>query len=100
MWLVIVMVGPIAVGCFGFLVERLVIRPLYGRTVDTMLATWGLSLAPSGGPSMICGTTTTGVPNPVGSLSIGQYQVGGYSLFIIAVSTLLLASLYFVLRSM
>ncbi|KAB7538935.1 branched-chain amino acid ABC transporter permease, partial [Verminephrobacter sp. Larva24] len=38
--------------------------------------------------------------NPVGSLSIGQYQVGGYSLFIIAVSTLLLASLYLVLRSM
>src|SRR6218665_3457131 len=43
--LAMLIVAPIVVGCFGFLVERLVIRHLYGRTVDTMLATWGLSLA-------------------------------------------------------
>ena len=97
-WLAMLVVAPVVVGCFGLLVERLVIRWLYGRTVDTMLATWGLSLAISGGLSMIFGTTTTGVPNPIGSLSIGQYQVGGYSLFIIAVSTILLLALYLVLR--
>ena len=28
----------------GVVLERLVIRRLYGRMVDTMLATWGLSL--------------------------------------------------------
>ena len=33
-----------AVGLFGMLVERLIIRWLYGRIVDTLLATWGLSL--------------------------------------------------------
>jgi TetR/AcrR family transcriptional regulator len=34
----------LAVGLFGMLVERLIIRWLYGRIVDTLLATWGLSL--------------------------------------------------------
>ena len=29
---------------FGAIVERLVIRYLYGRLLDTLLATWGLSL--------------------------------------------------------
>ncbi len=37
-------VAPIVVGAIGILVERAIIRWLYGRMIDTMLATWGLSL--------------------------------------------------------
>ena len=37
-------VSPIVVGLIGMIVERAIIRWLYGRIVDTMLATWGLSL--------------------------------------------------------
>ena len=40
----LVIVAPLTVGIFGAIVERLVIRHLYGRMIDTMLATWGLSL--------------------------------------------------------
>ena len=36
--------SPLVVGLIGLIVERLVIRHLYGRMIDTMLATWGLSL--------------------------------------------------------
>ncbi|HLH50566.1 MAG TPA: branched-chain amino acid ABC transporter permease, partial [Roseiarcus sp.] len=36
--------SAILVGVFGVLVERLIIRFLYGRIIDTLLATWGLSL--------------------------------------------------------
>ena len=35
-------VAPLLVGLIGLVVERLLIRLLYGRLVDTMLATWGL----------------------------------------------------------
>jgi len=97
-WLAMLVVAPIVVGIFGLLVERLVIRWLYGRTVDTMLATWGLSLAMSGGLSMVFGTTTTGVPNPLGAVNIGTYSVGGYGLFVIAIAALLLVTMYLVLR--
>jgi len=97
-WVAILVVAPIVVGIFGLLVERLVIRCLYGRTVDTMLATWGLSLAISGGLSMVFGTTTTGVPNPLGPVNIGTYSVGGYGLFVIAITALLLVAMYIVLR--
>ena len=37
-------VAPIVVGAIGIIVERTIIRWLYGRMIDTMLATWGLSL--------------------------------------------------------
>ena len=36
--------SPLVVGIVGLIIERLVIRFLYGRMIDTMLATWGLSL--------------------------------------------------------
>lgn len=34
----------IIVGFFGWIMERLIIRRLYNRPLDTLLATWGLSL--------------------------------------------------------
>ena len=33
-----------ASGALGYVVERLLIRHLYRRPLDTLLATWGLSL--------------------------------------------------------
>jgi branched-chain amino acid transport system permease protein len=97
-WVAMLVVAPLAVGIYGFLVERLVIQWLYGRTVDTMLATWGLSLATAGALSMIFGTATTGVPNPVGPVEIGNYRVGGYGLFLIGITVVVFAGLYIVLR--
>ena len=39
-WFAMLIVAPIVVGLFGILVERLVIRWLYGRLLDSLLATW------------------------------------------------------------
>lgn len=47
-WIAILVVSPIVVGIVGLVIERLVIRHLYGRMIDTMLATWGLSLLLTG----------------------------------------------------
>jgi branched-chain amino acid transport system permease protein len=47
--------APVVVGAVGLVVERCIIRFLYGRLLDTMLATWGLSLGQStGGCSTQC----------------------------------------------
>jgi len=97
-WLCILVVAPLAVGLFGLIVEWLVIRRLYGRMIDTMLATWGLSLVMTGGFSMIFGSTTTGVSNPLGAVSIGSIQLGGYSLFVIAITVLLFVAAALLLR--
>ena len=97
-WVAMLVIAPLAVGLFGLVVELVVIRWLYGRTVDTMLATWGLSLAMSGGMSMVFGSTTSGVPNPLGPLQIGEYQVGSYSLFVIGITVVMMLGLYLILR--
>jgi branched-chain amino acid transport system permease protein len=97
-WLSILVLAPLAVGLFGVAVERLVIRHLYGRMVDTLLATWGLSLALIGGVTMAFGNSVEGVSAPFGGLQIGAYSIGLYRLFLIAVAAVLLIGCYAVLR--
>ncbi|MVO17065.1 ABC transporter permease subunit [Parasedimentitalea huanghaiensis] len=92
-------VAPITVGLIGLVVERLVIRHLYGRLVDTMLATWGLSLFFIGVATMIFGNTTTGISTPIPGFSIGSYQINGYNFFIIVVAIALVIGMLVILKS-
>jgi len=98
LWLAMLVVSPVAVGLFGLVVERLVIRRLYGRMVDTMLATWGLSLALVGGMTMLVGNTVAGVSAPLGSVAIGGFRTSGYELFLIGAACALSLLLWVALR--
>ena len=60
-------VAPLVVGIIGMVVERSMIRFLYGRMIDTMLATWGLSLFLIGLTTAIFGNTTVGISAPLGA---------------------------------
>ena len=97
LWLAMFLVAPVAVGLIGVVLERLVIRRLYGRMVDTMLATWGLSLLLVGIVTSIAGNTTAGVSAPLGSFKIGAYSVSSYTLVIIAVAVVLALAIRWVL---
>ena len=90
--------APLAVAIFGLVVERVVVRHLYGRMIDTMLATWGLSLLMVGLVTLIFGNTPVSVPAPISGYELGSFQMGGYNLFIIAVATLLVLCLWLLLR--
>jgi len=91
-------IAPLIVGVIGLVVERLVIRHLYGRLVDTMLATWGLSLVFIGLAKMIFGNTTTGISTPIPGFAVGNYQISGYNFFIILVAVALVIAMFAVLR--
>lgn len=98
-YLSILVAAPLAAAIFGFLVERLIVRFLYGRLINTMLATWGLSLAMIGGFSMIFGNTTTGITTPISGFAVGSYQISGYNLFVIAIAALVIGGVYLVLKT-
>ena len=91
-------ISPLVVGLWGLLVERVVVRHLYGRMVDTMLATWGVSLLMVGLVTLIFGNTAVSVPAPIPGYQLGNFQMGGYNLFIIAVGTLTVLGLWLLLR--
>ncbi|HYU16521.1 MAG TPA: urea ABC transporter permease subunit UrtB [Candidatus Acidoferrum sp.] len=48
----------------GMLLERTVIRHLYGRTLETLLATWGISLLLIQSVRVVFGAQNVTVPNP------------------------------------
>jgi len=97
-WIAMLVVAPIVVGAIGVIVERTIIRWLYGRIIDTMLATWGLSLFLIGLTTAIFGNTTVGLSAPLGSFEIGRYRLSAYTLFVIAVAVVALAGVLAALR--
>lgn len=90
------LIAPLIVGGIGLIVERVLIRFLYGRLLDTMLATWGLSLILVQTMVIIYGPATEGIPPPLGSVRIGDFSVSQYSLVMVGFALLLLALTYWV----
>lgn len=98
-WIAMLVLAPVVVGIVGIVVERLLIRFLYGRTVDTLLATWGLSLLLVGLVTAIFGPqTATTISAPIGAIEIGAYASSGYELFLILLTLVVFGVMYVVLR--
>ncbi len=65
-------------GGIGILIERGVIRYLYGRPLETLLATWGISLLLQQTVRSIFGPTNREVGNP--AWMSGAFELGGLTL--------------------
>jgi branched-subunit amino acid ABC-type transport system permease component len=98
MWISVLALPPVIVGLFGLAVERLLIRRLYGRMIDTMLATWGLSLALIGGVNMAFGNTVSGFSAPLGSFTIGRFHNSVYDMFLVLAAVVMSSGVWAVLR--
>ena len=88
-------------GAVGILIERSVIRFLYGRPLETLLATWGLSLILQQAVRTIFGPTNKDVGNP--SWMSGAFDLGGITitynrLWIIVFTMIVFAALLAMLR--
>jgi len=73
----------------GIVIERGIIRHLYGRPLETLLATWGVSLILQQGVRSIFGPTNQEVGNPSwmsGSFQIGELDITWNRLWIIIFS--------------
>lgn len=97
-WVAILVLAPLAVGIFGVIVERCIIQFLYGRLLDSILATWGLSLLIIGFVTTVFGNTVEGVATPLGGIQVGDYSIATYNLVLIAAACVFLASIYIVLK--
>lgn len=89
--------APVVAAAVGALVERVLIRPLYGRRLlDTLLVTFGLSLVLFQLAVVLFGTTPPGISTPLESFSIGDYQQPMYTLFRILATVVLIVCVYLI----
>ena len=93
---------PVAFGVaalLGFVLERLLISRLYGRPLDTLLATWGVSLVLQQAARSIFGAPNVQVISPPwlnGGIALTAGLILPYKrLFIIALAALCLAGVYY-----
>lgn len=81
-----------AVGVFGLIVDRLIVRHLYNRPLDSVVATWGISLILGQGMLILMGPSLQGVSTPLGSFTVdgSAYSYYRIVLFVCALALLLL----------
>lgn len=85
----------------GIAIERGIIRWLYGRPLETLLATWGLSLIIQQGVRSIFGATNRDVGNPSwmsGALELGGLAITWNRLWIVVFAAVVFALLLLVLN--
>jgi len=88
-------------GVVGIIIERSVIRFLYGRPLETLLATWGISLILQQAVRTTFGPTNREVGNPSwmsGAFELGQITITYNRLWIIVFTLLVFVGLLALLR--
>jgi urea transport system permease protein len=88
-------------GALGVLIERTLIRFLYGRPLETLLATWGLSLILQQAVRSAFGPTNQDVSSPPwmsGAVALGGLTLTVNRLWIILFAALVLGALMALLR--
>ncbi len=81
------LLAPLAVGLAGFLIEEAVIRRIYARVLDTILATWGISLMLKQAIVLIFGPGSYSMATPLaGNVMVFGAPYPLFRLFIMGVS--------------
>jgi branched-chain amino acid transport system permease protein len=88
--------APVVAGLVGWVIERLVIRWLYGRVIDTLLATAGISMFLIQVARILFSSDTRSIPMPFGSISIGEGTIALYRVLMIGLAILLSLFTYLV----
>jgi branched-subunit amino acid ABC-type transport system permease component len=93
-----ILAGGIGAMIVGLILERLVIRFLYGRLLYSLVATWGISLILTQGALVVLGPSTLGIPNNLGAFTIGDLSFSIYRLILFAIAVLIVVGLWALLR--
>jgi branched-chain amino acid transport system permease protein len=93
--------GALSAGLIGIVLERTIIHRLYDRPLDSILATWGISLIVTQGMLVTLGSSWPGIGTPAGSFQVSPYTFSTYrvALFIAAVVVMIATYLLFMRTS-
>ncbi|HKU95962.1 MAG TPA: branched-chain amino acid ABC transporter permease [Vineibacter sp.] len=90
------LIGALSAGLVGIVLERTIIRHLYHRPLDSILATWGISLMVTQGMLIVLGSSWQGIGTPLGSFAVGGYTFSTYRLVLFGAAVGVLVGLYLI----
>lgn len=90
--------GTVVTGLVGLVMDRLVMKRLYDRPLDSIVVTWGLSIAISQLIFIIFGPTMPGCAIPLGSFKVAGYSYSYYKLLLVAIAIALIIATFLVFK--
>jgi len=87
--------GALAAGLIGVVLERTIIHRLYDRPLDSILATWGISLIVTQGMLVTLGSSWPSIGTPAGSFEVTPYTFSTYRLVLFASAVFVMIGIYF-----
>ncbi len=91
---VAMLLGALGTAAFGAVIERTIVRRLYGRLLDSMIVTFGLGLILTQGTRIIFGNTLQSIGTPFGE--VPGYTYSGYRVLLMFVAIAVLSAAYLV----
>lgn len=92
--IIAIIAGSVGTGVFGIIIDRLIICRLYNRPLDSVVATWGISLMMCQGCQLIFGASLDGTSTPLGSVSVGSDTFSVYRIVLTIIAILLIIGVY------
>lgn len=92
--IVAIPLATLVTAALGILVYLALIRPLRGRLLETILATWGLSLVLTQSIIIAFGPVSTNIPAPLGAFRVGRFSIAWYNVVIIGSALAVMLGLY------
>lgn len=93
--IVAVLAASVVTGAWGLLIDRTIIKRLYDRPLDSIVATWGISLVMTQAVFIMFGSRINSVATPLGNIRIGERSYSIYHLLLVLIAVAILAALYF-----
>lgn len=89
-------VGVISAAAAGLVIERTIVKRLYQRPLDSMVATWALGITITQVFRIVFGNSLSGIGIPLGSIQYGGFSYSAYRTLLSVVALVVLASAYLV----
>ncbi|MFQ5784804.1 MAG: branched-chain amino acid ABC transporter permease [Alphaproteobacteria bacterium] len=95
-WLAVI-AAPLVVGIMGLAIELLLVRHIYQRTLDTILATWGLSIVLKEVVVLAFGPASYSVAAPVQAMvTLGAFSYPVYRLLLMAIAVAIIGGTFWI----
>lgn len=86
--------GALSAGLIGVVLERTIIHRLYDRPLDSILATWGISLIVTQGMLVTLGSSWPGIGTPAGSFEVSPYTFSTYRVVLFVAAVVVMIGIY------
>lgn len=91
-------IAAVSVAVVGGALEFTLIRRLYDRKLDCLLATWAVNIIIVQGVFLLLGSSQPGVPQPFSSISVDGVSYNAYEIFLAVCAIAVLAGLLVLFR--